>query len=60
MIKIVDLDRTVALFRAQAGDKFDLDAAKIRSLPEPQQVEALFGTLTGSPFNIWLWRLDDI
>ena len=60
MLKILDLEKTVSVFLLQTGGTAKPDLAALKSLPEPARVEALFGTLSGSPFNLFLWPLDCI
>ncbi|MFH0796123.1 MAG: GNAT family N-acetyltransferase [Candidatus Omnitrophota bacterium] len=60
MLKIIDLEKTISVFLPQTGGSAKPDLAALKFLPEPAQVEALFGTLSGSPFNFFLWPLDCI
>ncbi|MFA5393841.1 MAG: GNAT family N-acetyltransferase [Candidatus Ratteibacteria bacterium] len=60
MLKIVDLQKTVSLFAAQSGKEKIPDVASLKTHAETEQVPALFGTLSESPFNIFLWPLDRV
>ena len=60
MLKIVDLEKTVSLFTAQSGKGKIPDNASLKALTETEQVSTLFGTLSKSPFNIFIWPLDHI
>ena len=59
-IRIMDLERTVELLASQddAGPLPSLSS--LRELPPLGQVNALFGTLTPSPLNVFVWMLDHI
>ena len=59
-IKILDLEKTLTGFAPQAPEAIIPPLQKLRAMPESQQTEALFGTAHGSPFNIWVWPLDNI
>lgn len=56
-IRIIDLDRTIAAFQAQAKDNVT-DPDYIRNLDPAQQVEALFGLLKPGPFTFFMWDTD--
>ncbi len=58
MVKIVDLEKTVSLFAPQSKKGEIPDIASLKTLPETEQVSALFGALSESPFNIFIWPLD--
>ena len=60
MLKIVNLEKTVSLFAAQSEKGKIPDIASLKTITETEQVSALFGTLPGSPFNIFLWLLDHV
>lgn len=59
-IKILDLEETLRRFRSQAGGRSTLDIADLTHLSETEQVEALFGTASDAPFNLFVWPLDRI
>ena len=58
MIKIVDLEKTVSLFAPQSEKEKIPDITSLKALPETERVAALFGALSESPFNIFIWPLD--
>jgi hypothetical protein len=58
MIRIVDLDKTLAAFRQQEGAGPCPDNATLRGLSALEQVERLLGTLSDSPFRVFVWPLD--
>ena len=60
LVKILDLEATVQGFRPQLPEPLSLAVGHLKTLPEVEQVEALFGTATHSPFNIFVWSLDSI
>ncbi|MFH2067848.1 MAG: GNAT family N-acetyltransferase [Candidatus Omnitrophota bacterium] len=60
MLKIVDPEKTVYLFAPQSEKGKIPDSASLKTLTEVEQVSALFGTLSESPFNIFIWPLDRI
>ncbi|MCX5642959.1 MAG: GNAT family N-acetyltransferase [Candidatus Omnitrophica bacterium] len=60
MLKIVDLEKTLSLFAPQHQERKIPDLASLKTVPETEQVSALFSTFPGSPFNIFLWPLDHI
>ncbi len=59
-IRILDLEKTLAWFAPQAPGGIIPPLQKLRAMTDTQQVEALFGTTHGSPFNILVWPLDNI
>ena len=58
MLKIVDLKKTVSLFAPQSEKGKIPNIASLKTLPETEQVSALFGVFSESPFNIFIWPLD--
>ena len=58
MVKIIDLEKTVSLFTPQSEKEKIPNIAFLKSLTETEQVSALFGTFSESPFNIFIWPLD--
>ena len=59
-IRIMDLERTVELLASQEGAGSLPSLAELRELSPLGQVNALFGTLTASPLNAFVWGLDHI
>ena len=58
MIKILDLEAALQWLRPQSSEPLSLAVSQLKALPEVEQVDALFGTATNSPFNIFVWPLD--
>ena len=59
-IRIMDLERTLELLSAQEDAGPLPGLASLRELSPLAQVNALFGTLTPSPLNVFVWGLDHI
>ncbi len=60
MVKILDLEAAIQYLRPSSPEPLSLAVSQLEALPEVERVEALFGTATHSPFNIFVWPLDNI
>ncbi len=60
MLKVLDTGAVLAALNPQCPDRKPPGARQLDAWPETRRVEALFGTFSEAPFNVFCWPLDQI